>query len=285
MASKSGVPAVIANEPKAVGAVYDYGSDAGAGYENTTASDYSIPYLGVLQKGSPQANEDKDTFIPGAKPGMFFNTVTQDLYDGKNTGVLFIPVHREHQIVKFVPRSAGGGFAGVLQPNDKEWLDAVERFRKVPRGGDQKKPLSADGKHELIETFNVYGLRVAETLDDYEPIVLGCAGAKRKPYKAWMTKARGVRVRQDDGRMVEPPLFAHVWRLKTVFQEGNGNDWYSINATWGMGSAVASRLTPDAPLYLSAKDFRALVISGAAKAPQPNRDDEITQDDLGSETI
>lgn len=285
MAKQSAVPAVVVDEPKAL-SNYDYGADAGAGYEGTTSSDYALPYLAVAQKGSPQVNADKGAFIEGARAGMFYNTVTHELYDGKGDGVLFIPVHREHTIVKFTPRAQGGGFVGVLDPSEREWLDAVERFKKVPRGSDQKKPISLDGKVEYVETFNVYGLLVREGGQDYEPVVLGLAGSKRKPYRQWMTKARGIRIRQEDGRTIEPPLFAHVWRIKTVFQEGNGNDWYSIIANFGGKDAAESRLGPNDPLYLAAKNFRDLVKSGTAKAQQPvDEDAEINTDDLGSETI
>src|SRR3954463_10181440 len=261
MASKNAVPAVVTDEPKAL-SNYDYGADAGAGYEGTTASDYALPYLAVAQKGSPQVNPDKGAYIDGARAGMLFNTVTQELYDGKGEGVMFIPVHREHTIVKFTPRAQGGGFLGVIEPTSKEWLDAVERFKSVPRGSEQRKPASLDGKIEYNETFNVYGLIVKDNGQDWQPVVLGCAGAKRKPYKQWMTKARGIRIRQTDGRTIEPPLFAHVWRIKTVFQEGNGNDWYTINANFAGKDAAESRLAPHDPLFLAAKNFRDLVKSG-----------------------
>ena len=72
-------------------AVYDYGSDAGAGFENTKGSDLSIPFIQVLQSNSPQVENNNPE---GAKSGMLFNSVTKEMVDGRE-GIVFLPCHRE----------------------------------------------------------------------------------------------------------------------------------------------------------------------------------------------
>ncbi len=51
---------VVKVAPAGVPATYDYGDDAGAGFEGTKGSDLSVPFLGVLQANSPQVEDNKN---------------------------------------------------------------------------------------------------------------------------------------------------------------------------------------------------------------------------------
>jgi hypothetical protein len=66
--------------------------DAGGGMEEATADSFAIPFLAVLQKGSPQVDEASGQQIKGAKQGMIFETVTKSLFDG-NKGVELVQAH------------------------------------------------------------------------------------------------------------------------------------------------------------------------------------------------
>ena len=63
---------------------------AGTGLEEAGADDYAIPFLRVLQSMSPQLKKSDGKYIQGAEEGMFFNTVTESIYDGTE-GVSIIP--------------------------------------------------------------------------------------------------------------------------------------------------------------------------------------------------
>ena len=52
----------------------------GRGFEEADADSFAIPFLAMLQKGTPQADPDDPAYIKGAKPGMFMNTVTLELF-------------------------------------------------------------------------------------------------------------------------------------------------------------------------------------------------------------
>ena len=98
--------------------VSPYGEeDIGAGFEGFTADDIAIPFINILQKLSHQVDEDDALHIDGAKAGMLFNTVTEELFDGKD-GIMFIPVHRVHSYSEWVPRDMGGGFVAQHDPLD-----------------------------------------------------------------------------------------------------------------------------------------------------------------------
>ena len=258
----------VAKKTKANGAVatYDYGEDAGAGFEGTRGLDLSIPFLGILQSNSPQV-EDKDP--EGASPGMLFNTVTRELIDG-DRGVLFLPYHKEGPLwIEWVPRVKGGGFVGMHAPES----DVVKNGEAIinPETGKPTRKLR-HGENELIETFYVYGL-VLDNDDCLDPIgfaVISFTSTKIKPHRDWMTSMYTLRVPGAGGRKVNPPIFANRARLKTVKQKNDAGTFHNfrispLEDTWAAGvlnPADQSHLA----LLTEAKDFLEMVKSGMARA-------------------
>ena len=56
-----------------------------SGFEGMGQEDFALPFLRLLTNTSPEVGE-----VDGAMPGMVFNTVTGELYDGKK-GLTVIP--------------------------------------------------------------------------------------------------------------------------------------------------------------------------------------------------
>ena len=52
-----------------------------AGFEDMDSSTMSIPFLKLLQSTSPECKKSNEKYVEGAKPGMFINSVTKELYD------------------------------------------------------------------------------------------------------------------------------------------------------------------------------------------------------------
>ena len=67
-----------------------FAGDAGRGLENVDKDCFAIPFLTILQSGSPQCKKSDGAYIKGAEEGMLFNTVTKDLYDETHR-ILFFP--------------------------------------------------------------------------------------------------------------------------------------------------------------------------------------------------
>ena len=84
----------MANEIKAKenGSVALFGNDLQKGFENMTQEDMALPFIRILGQLSPQVTEGDAKFVEGAKPGMIYNTVTNDLFDGKK-GIKVIPCY------------------------------------------------------------------------------------------------------------------------------------------------------------------------------------------------
>lgn len=234
------------------------GDDA-AGFEGMTQEDFNIPFITILQKSSPQVDEDSGSRIEGAKAGMFYNTVTGELYDGK-AGIRFIPCHRDHLFVEWIPRDEGGGFVGVHKPEDPK----VVALRQA-QGKFTKLQMDADGEsHDLVETFYVFGILVRED-GGQEYGVLSFSSSQIKAYKNWMTTARNQTV-MEGNRRITVPLFGHVYRISTIPQENKKGSWQGFRITFDGKNAAEARLPQDSELYQAGKAFRELAVSGVVKA-------------------
>ncbi len=230
-----------------------YAEYAGAGFENQTREDYSIPFLQILQALSPQLQENDSL-----RPGMILNTVTGEAWDGKK-GLAFVPVTTQHLYVEWKPRDAGGGFVGVHEVNS----DLVKQAKAAST--EYGKYNTPDG-NELIETYYVYGL-VLDDDGNASEAVLAFSSTKIKRYKGWMTKARTIQIPLPDGRRIPAPLFAHRYRLRTILEKNNKGQFYNWdNVTFDGANAQEARLLPNDPLFQSAVGIKTLIEQGKARA-------------------
>ncbi len=232
------------------GAYADY---AGAGFENQTSDDYSIPFLQILQALSPQLQENDSL-----RQGMILNTVTGEVWDGKK-GIAFVPATTQHVYVEWKPRDAGGGFVGIHEVNS----DLVNHAKAA--SAEYGKYNTPDG-NELIETFYVYGIALDDDGNASEA-VLAFSSTKIKKYKGWMTKAKTIQIPLPDGRRIPAPLFAHRYRLKTVSEKNNKGQFFNWDAIAFDGeNAQQARLLPDDPLFQSAVNIKSMIEQGKARA-------------------
>ena len=232
------------------GAYADY---AGAGFENQTSDDYSIPFLQILQALSPQLQENDSL-----RQGMILNTVTGEVWDGKK-GIAFVPATTQHVYVEWKPRDSGGGFVGIHEVNS----DLVNHAKAA--SSEYGKYSTPDG-NELIETFYVYGIALDDDGNASEA-VLAFSSTKIKKYKGWMTKAKTIQIPLPDGRRIPAPLFAHRYRLKTVSEKNNKGQFFNWDAiTFDGENAQQARLLPDDPLFQSAVNIKSMIEQGKARA-------------------
>lgn len=233
-------------------AAYDYGEYGGEGFEGTSSSDLSIPFLAVLQSNSPVVEEEE---VEGAKAGMLYNTVTREIISGED-GVVFLPVHKDVAYVEWIPRDSGGGFVGLFDPQSAEVKKAI-----ADNGGNRIGKLKLENGNELIETHYVYGLLLDPSGQETTGFaVLSFTSTKIKPCRDWFTAMYTLKGK--------PPLFANRAVLKTVKQKNEKGTFYNfridpLKATW-----KDSLINPkeEAHLLQEAREFREMVTSGMAKA-------------------
>jgi hypothetical protein len=252
--TESTTPDVAVKEQNTAMAEYGaYADYAGAGFENQTSDDYSIPFLQILQAPSPQLQENDSL-----RQGMILNTVTGEVWDGKK-GIAFVPATTQHVYVEWKPRDAGGGFLGIHEVNS----DLVAHAKAA--SSEYGKYNTPDG-NELIETFYVYGIALDDDGNASEA-VLAFSSTKIKKYKGWMTKAKTIQIPLPDGRRIPAPLFAHRYRLKTVSEKNNKGQFFNWDAiTFDGENAQQARLLPDDPLFQSAVNIKSMIEQGKARA-------------------
>ena len=56
--------------------------DAAKGLGNISQEDLALPFLKILGQLSPEVNKRDGKYVEGAEPGMIFNSVSGELYDG-----------------------------------------------------------------------------------------------------------------------------------------------------------------------------------------------------------
>lgn len=257
MAKSTGTD-VATTEAPALPAAYDYGEDAGAGFEGTKGSDLSVPFLAILQKTSPQV-EGGDAPIAGAKVSMLFNTVTREMWpadvEANVEGLAFIPCHKETAYVEWVPRDNGGGFVAMHDPNGQIVKDAIEA-----NDGKTFGKLKI-GDNDLVETHYVYGLFLNKEGSETEGFaVISFTSTKITPYKDWITAMFTIKGK--------PPMFANRAILRTVKQKNDYGTFFNFRIDPFGETWIKGLINPktETALLVEAKEFREMVVSGMARA-------------------
>ena len=225
--------------------VMDFEQDAGVGFAEVTQEDMQTPFLQLLQKGSPQVDDDNDAqpTIPGAKSGMFMNSVTQELYENVN----LIPVHYRRTFTKWHKREEGGGFLGEVSPDDPI-IHTTERDEK-------NRDITPDGL-QLVDTRTYCVLHVQDN-GNLVPMIMTFSSTQTKKSKRWLTVMEGIRFPGKNGPF-NPPMFSHIYHVTSVPESNAQGNWKGYNI------AIGDKVT-DVRMYEAAKRLRDIVQAGAVK--------------------
>lgn len=228
--------------------------DSGSGFEETSAESFAIPFLSILQSGSPQCKKSDGAYIKGAEEGMLFNSVTGDMYGEE--GVEVIPCHYSHRYIEWKLREAGGGFVGEYLPNDPIVGTTVR---------DDKGRNLLDNGNQLSDTRNHYVL--VRTSNGLTPAIMSLSSSQLKVSKKWMSMMQGQKVKDPATGMFNiAPMFSNVYKVTTVPLSNDKGSWF------GYDFALVGKVT-DAGEYAEAKAFNHAVKSGMTKVER-NMDTE-----------
>jgi hypothetical protein len=120
----------------------DFEQDSG-GFDGMGQEDFALPFLRLLTNTSPEVGE-----VEGAMPGMVYNSVTGELYDGKK-GLIVVPCAYVRQYIEWAPRGSGSGAPIAIYPATS---DILSRTHREP--GDNKDYL--DNGNYIENTANHY---------------------------------------------------------------------------------------------------------------------------------
>lgn len=110
------------------------GQSNAEGMEETDRDCFLIPQIKLLQKMSPQVDEDNAKYVPGAKPGLFLLTTTGDMWESEKDGILVIPAYFQRRFLEFIPQEGSSDkFNGIHLPTDRLVVDALHTRDKKGR--------------------------------------------------------------------------------------------------------------------------------------------------------
>lgn len=197
--------------------VPDFAREAAGGFEEAGADAYALPFLTVLQSNSPQLKKDKEQFVEGAVEGDWYNTATQERFDGTE-GLLVVPIVYQPRLVEWVPREAGGGYVATHRPEDFD-------LTKLPL--DEKRRSVLPNGNTLVDTRYFY---VIQILPDgaTRNAVLAFTSTQLKRARLWMTLMSNRRFVDANQKPYAAPMYTHAYKLTTHRESNEKGEWMGV---------------------------------------------------------
>ena len=220
--------------------------DAGQGLGKLGQEDLALPFLKILGQLSPEVNKRDGKYVEGAEPGMIFNSVSGDLYDGVK-GIDVIPCFYKLEYIEWKDRGEGLGAPVAIYDSSSDIMsktkpDANYKDR-LPNGNYIEKTAS----HFVI----VSG-------DSPSTALISMKSTQLKISRKWNSMMSGIKMKGANG-MFTPASFSHIYKLKTTQMSNDKGTWFG----WEV-----SKVGPvtDKGLYDQAKGFSDSISKGAVKA-------------------
>ena len=208
--------------------------------------DLALPFLKILGQLSPEVNKRDGKYVEGAEPGMIYNSVSGDLYDGVK-GIDVIPCFYKLEYIEWKDRGEGVGAPVAIYDSSSDIMsktkpDANYKDR-LPNGNYIEKTAS----HFVI----IQG-------DSPSTALISMKSTQLKISRKWNSMMSGIKMNGKNG-MFTPASFSHIYKLKTTQMSNDKGTWFG----WEV-----SKVGPitDGSLYDQAKSFSENISKGSVKA-------------------
>ena len=220
--------------------------DAAKGLGTIGQEDLALPFLKILGQLSPEVNKRDGKYVEGAEPGMIYNSVSGELYDGVK-GINVIPCFYKLEYIEWKDRGEGLGAPVAIYDSSSDIMsktkpDANYKDR-LPNGNYIEKTAS----HFVI----VAG-------DSPSTALISMKSTQLKISRKWNSMMSGIKMKGANG-MFTPASFSHIYKLKTTQMSNDKGTWFG----WEV-----SKIGPvtDKGLYDQARSFSDNISKGAVKA-------------------
>ena len=220
--------------------------DAAKGLGAIGQEDLALPFLKILGQLSPEVNKRDGKYVEGAEPGMIYNSVSGELYDGVK-GIDVIPCFYKLEYIEWKDRGEGLGAPINIYDSSSDIMskttpDANYKDR-LPNGNYIEKTAS----HFVI----VAG-------DSPSTALISMKSTQLKISRKWNSMMSGIKMKGANG-MFTPASFSHIYKLKTTQMSNDKGTWFG----WEV-----SKVGPvtDKGLYDQAKAFSENISKGSVKA-------------------
>ena len=193
----------------------DIMADAGVGSSDMGAGDLGIPYVSLLQPGSPQVKPGHAKYIEGARVGQWFNSATGEVFDGP---IEFIPAAYERKYVQWHDRDLGEGGYVTDHAIDS---DIMTKTVKNAKG----QPCLPDQGHDLIiETAYQYGLMLNQHSGRWDQVVIPLKSTALKANRRLNNLIAGATI---PGTQMQAPRWLYSYTLGAALESKGQNSWYT----------------------------------------------------------
>lgn len=241
---------------------YDWSATGVNGFEAVNQEDLGIPFLSIIQKGSPQYDRDhKDHAlkkIEGCDVGDIFNSVANVVVGGEGDPIEVVPVFFQKTYIEWKPNN--GGIVKVHY--DARILDECKRNEK----GSDVLPSG----NEVVTTASFYCVALIDGAKT--PCVISFTSTQLKKSKFWLNMMTSLKVARPDGSKYTPPMFSHSYKLGTTPEKNEKGTWRGWTITMG------SQLN-DPVLIAQAIDYSkraAQIQRGALPPPSTSADQHLS---------
>jgi len=230
-----------ANTDVALASMFE--EDKAGGMEGMDRDDFAMPFLRVLGQLSPETNKRDAKYVEGAEPGMIFNTVTKQTYDGEK-GLNIIPCGYKREYVEWSDRGEGTSAPVAIHPVSSGII------KEATRGADWKDRLPNGNYLENTASYFVL-------TEDLQTALISMKSTQLKVSRSWNSMLNSIKIKGSNA-LFTPAAYSHVYNLKTVQQSNDKGTWFGWNV-----SLVGP--VQDKNLYEAAKQFASSVGSVEVK--------------------
>ena len=220
--------------------------DAAKGLGKIGQEDLALPFLKILGQLSPEVNKRDGKYVEGAEPGMIFNSVSGDLYDGVK-GIDVIPCFYKLEYIEWKDRGDGPGAPVAIYDSSSDIMSKTKADAnykdRLPNGNYIEKTAS----HFVIITG-----------DSPSTALISMKSTQLKISRKWNSMMSGIKLKGKNG-LYTPASFSHIYKLKTTQMSNDKGTWFG----WEV-----SKVGPitEASIYQQAKSFSESISKGAVKA-------------------
>lgn len=250
---------------------------------NYSADQLAMPFLNILQALSPQVTRGKNEYLPEARAGQLYNTVTKDLYDGEKGLNVILSTFKESYI-EWVPRNQGGGFVAEYDAAQgvKAKTAMDDNFNQVIQPGSS---VGTPGNF-LSLTHTRLGAVLNDELTSWSPVIISMSASglkvsrninSRHKLMEWINPSTGLA-----GPIGKLPMPLILWTAKTKMVSNDQGSWF----TWDFEKKSFLSELPQEQflnLYRGVRDFASSskgqkIMEEAAEASVTNNHGGVTID-------
>lgn len=252
---------VSAVEKKGDIVVFDaslFEQDQGLGLENMEREDLALPFLKVLSRQDPILDD-----LETAKPGDIYNTVTGDVYKGKE-GVIAVPCAYQRRFIEWAPRGSGSGAPLNIYTPDQE-------RPRTERSKEDNREYVVGGSGSYIEETHQHFVLILNEDGSISTALIAMKSTQLKKSRKWNSMVAGRTMVGANGPFT-PPRFSHKYLLKTVSEENSKGSWHG----W---EVVLNGPVDNMVVYKQAKDFAESIMRGEVDVKHAQEGEDLKQED------